>query len=50
MHDYALFNVDWPYEQFKDVTCCTECGACLEKCPQKIDIPEELKKAHEVLA
>ena len=25
------------------------CGACLEKCPQGIDIPEELKKAHEVL-
>jgi len=48
-HDYALFNVDWPYEQWQNATHCTECGACLEKCPQKIDIPEELKKAHEVL-
>jgi predicted aldo/keto reductase-like oxidoreductase len=28
---------------------CTECGECLEKCPQKIDIPEWLKKAHEAL-
>ena len=25
---------------------CTECGECLEKCPQQINIPEELKKAH----
>ncbi len=28
---------------------CIECGECLEKCPQGIDIPEWLKKAHEVL-
>ena len=25
---------------------CVECGECLEKCPQKIEIPEWLKKAH----
>jgi predicted aldo/keto reductase-like oxidoreductase len=28
---------------------CIECGECLEKCPQHIDIPDWLKKAHEVL-
>jgi len=28
---------------------CTECGECLDKCPQMIDIPNELKKAHLVL-
>ncbi|MBN1623237.1 MAG: aldo/keto reductase [Clostridia bacterium] len=28
---------------------CTECGVCLTKCPQGIQIPEELKKAHAVL-
>lgn len=28
---------------------CTECGVCVSKCPQGIQIPEELKKAHEVL-
>ncbi len=28
---------------------CTECGECLEACPQKIDIPEWLKKAHTLL-
>ncbi len=28
---------------------CIECGECLEKCPQEIEIPEWLAKAHEVL-
>jgi uncharacterized protein len=28
---------------------CIECGECLEKCPQHIEIPEWLAKAHEVL-
>jgi predicted aldo/keto reductase-like oxidoreductase len=28
---------------------CTECGECIELCPQKIDIPEWLKKAHQAL-
>ena len=25
---------------------CVECGACVEACPQHIEIPEELKKIH----
>lgn len=28
---------------------CNECGECLEVCPQKIPIPEWLKKAHALL-
>ena len=28
---------------------CTECGECVEKCPQKIAIPEWLKKVHAAL-
>jgi predicted aldo/keto reductase-like oxidoreductase len=28
---------------------CIECEECLEKCPQQINIPEWLKKAHEAL-
>ena len=47
--DYALFAKDWPYEDHKDATHCTRCGACLEKCPQKIAIPDELQKAHDAL-
>lgn len=28
----------------KSPTICTECGACVEKCPQKLAIPEYMKK------
>jgi len=28
---------------------CTECGDCMEACPQQIPIPEWLQKAHELL-
>jgi len=28
---------------------CTECGDCMEACPQEIPIPEWLQKAHELL-
>ena len=27
-------------------TSCVECGACLKKCPQSIEIPKELKRIH----
>ncbi len=29
---------------------CTECGKCMERCPQQIDIIDMLKKAHRLLA
>ncbi|MHC4714398.1 MAG: aldo/keto reductase [Planctomycetota bacterium] len=29
---------------------CTECGACVERCPQGIDVPAELKTAHNLFA
>jgi predicted aldo/keto reductase-like oxidoreductase len=28
---------------------CIECGECLDKCPQQIEIPDWLAKAHKVL-
>jgi hypothetical protein len=28
---------------------CVECGECLEKCPQEINIPVELAKTHAIL-
>jgi predicted aldo/keto reductase-like oxidoreductase len=28
---------------------CTQCGECLEKCPQQIEIPDWLEKVHQVL-
>ncbi|MBU7016157.1 MAG: aldo/keto reductase [Theionarchaea archaeon] len=38
----------WP--PGKDARSCVECGECLEKCPQKISITEQLKKAHKILS
>lgn len=28
---------------------CAECGECVDKCPQRLDIPAQLKTAHSVL-
>ena len=33
-----------------NASVCINCGQCLEKCPQRINIPEELVKAHAILA
>jgi predicted aldo/keto reductase-like oxidoreductase len=38
-----------PWAPGKDATACVECGECLEKCPQNIEIIDQLKKAHEIL-
>ena len=32
-----------------NASLCIECGECLEKCPQKIQIPEVLKKVDAIL-
>jgi len=32
-----------------DPTACTACGMCVKRCPQKIDIPNELKRVWPVL-
>jgi hypothetical protein len=34
----------------KQADSCIECGECEPKCPQKIPIIEQLKKAHEILS
>ena len=39
-----------PWAPGTDASACAECGECLEKCPQGIEIIEQLKKAHEVLS
>jgi len=36
-------------EEDERANLCTECGECLEKCPQNIEIPEWLVKAHKIL-
>jgi len=38
-----------PYSMKADPCACTQCGACAERCPQKIDIPAELQRVWPVL-
>jgi uncharacterized protein len=41
------------YRQLKEeqrADQCTKCGECMEACPQGIDIPDWLEKAHKLLA
>ncbi|MFH2113090.1 MAG: 4Fe-4S dicluster domain-containing protein, partial [Spirochaetota bacterium] len=40
----ALYRSDM-VSQGKDTGQCTECGLCVPKCPQGIDIPARLKEA-----
>ena len=43
------YNGPFGIDKDKRADKCTECGECLEKCPQSIDIPSWLKKAHEAM-
>jgi predicted aldo/keto reductase-like oxidoreductase len=48
-HGKFMYNGQFGIPQDQRADQCTECGECLEKCPQNIDIPDWLKKAHEAL-
>ena len=39
-----------PWSPGRNAEACIECGECLEKCPQNIEIIEQLRKAHEILS
>lgn len=52
---YQLWEVarqryGWLVQQKKSADYCSECGACEEKCPQKIPIRAQLREAHAVLS
>ena len=59
MNFYSVYGVkDWAKRQYApmrsgasrgSIDSCIQCGDCEKKCPQKIPIREELKKAHELL-
>ncbi|HBF10332.1 aldo/keto reductase [Thermotoga neapolitana] len=40
----------WFESQKSAASFCVECGECLSKCPQKLDIPNLLKRVHRELA
>lgn len=44
-----LYNGPFSFQPDQRADSCVECEECLAKCPQKIDIPDWLKKAHEAL-
>ena len=44
-----MYNGPFGIPQDQRADKCLECGECLAKCPQKIEIPDWLKKAHEAL-
>ncbi len=46
---YAQTSYLWIDEGAR-ANLCAECGECLEKCPQQIEIPEWLTKAHGMLS
>lgn len=49
IHLYSMIGtVRWIAGE--NASACVECGECLEKCPQNIEIIEQLKKAHELLS
>ncbi len=60
MNFYTVYGVkDWAKRQYESIRSgasrgsadsCIQCGECEKKCPQKIMIREELKKAHKLLA
>ena len=47
--EFAPFFYNNMMEKSQLAENCVECGICSEKCPQKVDIVEELKKAVKVL-
>ena len=53
LKDYARENYagygKQPWLPKLKADACSQCGACEEKCPQKIRIREQLKEAHRVL-
>jgi len=49
MWEAAKGSYEWHRTEKKTAEFCQECNECLEKCPQKIPIPDRLKEAHAAL-
>jgi len=47
---YAEIGRTGFFARMNNGSACTSCGECAEKCPQNLEIPEELAAAHAALA
>ena len=45
----SYYEIGNQWVRGKRADACTECGACEQKCPQRIQIRRQLKEAHELL-
>ena len=50
LEDYAVEEYRRLVAQEKDASQCIECGTCLDRCPQNIEIIDQLKEAVELFA
>jgi predicted aldo/keto reductase-like oxidoreductase len=51
---YRLYGLkEWAQSQYGSLgvkaPACSDCRQCLDKCPYGVSIPENLRKAHEIL-
>jgi uncharacterized protein len=46
---YNLFSRGGHWHPGDQATACTECGDCLPRCPEKLDIPKLLMETHRLL-
>jgi len=47
---YLEMMKGWSWIKSADASKCVSCGACEEKCPQKLPIIKQLAETHETLA
>lgn len=48
-HGKLWYNNQYGFNQDQRADKCNKCDACLEKCPQKVNIPDWLVKAHSAM-
>ena len=46
---YNLFEAGGHWHPGEKATACTDCGDCLARCPEKLDIPALLRDTHDLL-
>ena len=50
LREYAVEHYRALTQRDHDASQCIDCGACLELCPQRIEIPDQLREADAMLS